>query len=587
MSEAKKKYKGFFMEQMAEAKAAAAHSDQSPLVADCPRLMFSGVAADSGTTAVHLAFLAACKRAGVRVQPFHASGSEQEAVLQAFVSGRLPRVLDDWLLDQETLHFLLAKHSEDTSLSTMEGAGGFFDGLYADEAARLGEVEGVVPTGSAASLALRMGYPVVLVLRPRGSKQSVLAELLGYLKWYEEALGQAGSASASGRVGSASGWSVSASGRSPSGIQGLIFNEVAASIYPELKTYIEEHTHLRVLGYLPPLPAFSLKLSTRALGDHSAPVWPKLRKSIDILAEAGGGTLDMEGLLALAREATVLRQETPSGLLSLQRNAQALGSIRIGVALDRCFFSYNQDNLELLAESGAKLLPFSLLEDALFPADMDALYLGGLYCPEMLPLLSHKGRLVQQLRFLVESGLPIWAEGQGAAYMSCNYYGLDGTRWLMSGALPYDAVEKLSTYQSLYSAQVQPLQLGAEFEPWEEDFLNQDEDLDNPRGISTWQVPYAVLTARGSGLLLGSGDSLRVLGNGQLTRTRASSDFQMATAYESSFLTGVNREHLHVVDARVLLYSAPEMVLRFMRAACGFRDRGRRLRRGSGSHPRR
>ncbi len=563
MSEAKKKYKGFFMEQMAEAKAAV-RSEQSLLYADCPRLMFSGVAADSGTTAVHLAFLAACKRAGVRVQPFHAAASEQEAVLQAFVSGRLPRLLDDWLLDQETLAFLLAKHSEDTQLSTMEGAGGFFDGLYSDEASRLGEVGGVVPTGSAASLALRMNYPVVLILRPRGSKQSVLAELLGYLKWFEEAKAQLGSSVGRSR-----------SGQTGAGIYGLIFNEVAASIYPELKTYIEEHTSLRVLGYLPPLPAFSLKLSTRALGDHGAPVWTKLRKSIDILAEAGSASLDMEGLLALAREASLLKQDTPPGLLNLQRSSQALGLIRIAVPLDRCFFSYNQDNLELLAESGAKLIPFSLLKDPFLPA-MDALYVGGLFCSEMLPLLSHQGLLGQRLRYMLESGLPIWAEGQGAAYMSCNYYGLDGTRWPMSGALPYDAVDKEFTTQSLYSAQVQRLQLGAEFEPWEEAFLNQDEDLDNPRGISSWQVPYARLTARSKGLLLSGNESLRVLGTGQLTRTRTSTDFQMATASETSFLSGINRENLHVVDARLLLYSEPDMVLRFMRAAARFRDAGGR-----------
>ena len=315
-----------------------------------------------------------------------------------------------------------------------------------------------------------------------------------------------------------------------------------------------------------------MKLSTRALGDHSAPAWPKLRKSIDILAEAGRATLDIEGLIALAGEAPYLSQDTPPGLLKLQKDSQALGAVNIGVALDRCFFSYNQDNLELLAESGAKLIPFSLLEDQNFPDYLDALYLGGLHCPEILPLLSHKGRLGLQLRHYTEKGLPILAEGQGAAYMACNYYAADGTRWLMSGALPYDYVCYAEKPLPLYSAQVRSLQLGAEFEPWEEAFLNQDEDLDNPRGISSWQVPYCQLQARSNGLLLNSNAGLRALGNGQLTRSRQCSDFQMSTAGERSFLTGINRASLHVLDARMMFYSAPEMVVRFMQAGSRYRQ---------------
>ncbi len=553
MATEKQAYKGYFREQMAEAKAVVQKQARGPLKADSPRLLFAGVAADSGTTAVHLSFLAAMKRAQRAVQPFHSAGSEQEAVLQAFVSGRLPHLLDDWLLDKESLSFLINKHSEDCVLSTMEGAGGFFDGLYNDEAQRLGEVSGYVPTGSAAALALRLDFPVVLVIRPRGSKQSVLAELLGYLEWYGKA-------------------AKNIHQNPRAGIRGIIFNEVAEGIYPELKSFIEEQTPLRVFGYLPPLPAFSLKLSTRALGDHSTPVWTKLRRSIDILAEAGRASLDIEGLIALAGDAPLLAQDTPPGLLKLQKDCQALGAVNIGVALDRCFFSYNQDNLELLAESGAKLIPFSVLEDQNFPDFLDGLYLGGLYCPEILPLLSHKGRLGLQLRHYTEKGLPILAEGQGASYMACNYYGPDGTRWLMSGALPYDAVDRTEKHRALYSAQVRSLQLGAEYEPWEEAFLNQDEDLDNPRGISSWQVPYCQVQSRSHGLLLNSNESLRALGNGQLTRSRQSNDFQMATPRESSFLTGINRASLHILDARIMFYSAPEMVVRLMQAGSRYRQ---------------
>lgn len=543
-------HRGYFADQMQAAKAAVAQGKKArgQVLLARPRLLLAGLAADSGTTAVHLALLAGLKRAGETTQPFHAAASEQEAVLQAYVSGRRPYVLDDWLMDRDSLRFLLIKHGEDCRLSTLEGAGGFFDGLYAHEAARLGEKGKNLPLGSAASLARSLDCPVVLVLRPRGSKQSVWAELRGYLDWY---------ASADARR------------KEGGGIRGLIFNEVSEQAYLELRAYVEEQSGLRVLGYLPPLPPFSLKLSRSAIGDPQSRVWEQLRGAIDVLAEAGKDSLDFAGLLELADGAPALPHECPGGLLRVQRESQALGPVNIALALDRCFFSYPQDNLELLAESGAKLRPFSPLEDEILPKDTDALYIGGLYCPERLALLSHRGRMGRLLRHYVEQGLPVWAEGQGAVYLSGAYQDAEGLRWAMAGVLPYDAVSPYTPKDSPYAARA--LTLVTEMEGLGGGEA-QTPDLNNPRGISTWQVPYCKIESRVEGLLLQSGQRLRALGDGAFTRFRQCADFKMATTREREFTTGINRASIHALDARIFLYGNPELTLRFMRAARRYRE---------------
>src|SRR5262249_60414576 len=58
------------------------------------------------------------------------------------------------------------------------------------------------------------------------------------------------------------------------------------------------------------------------------------------------------------------------------------GRKRVGVARDAAFCFYYQDNLDLLAEAGAELVPFSPLSDPELPADLDLVYLGGGY-PEL------------------------------------------------------------------------------------------------------------------------------------------------------------------------------------------------------------
>ena len=91
-----------------------------------------------------------------------------------------------------------------------------------------------------------------------------------------------------------------------------------------------------------------------------------LRERIGRLAEQMEESLDMEGLIALARRGR--RDRKPAGTPSVLRAvSSAVCRVRIGVARDQAFCFYYQENLRLMEELGAELVFFSLFRIGSFP----------------------------------------------------------------------------------------------------------------------------------------------------------------------------------------------------------------------------
>jgi len=84
--------------------------------------------------------------------------------------------------------------------------------------------------------------------------------------------------------------------------------------------------------------------------------------------------------------------------------------VRIAVARDAAFCFYYHDNLSLLAEAGAQIVPFSPLNDAL-PLDIAGVYLGGGY-PE-----HHAAELADNKLF--RAGLKAFVDAGGVVYAEC------------------------------------------------------------------------------------------------------------------------------------------------------------------------
>jgi cobyrinic acid a,c-diamide synthase len=110
--------------------------------------------------------------------------------------------------------------------------------------------------------------------------------------------------------------------------------------------------------------------------------------------------------------------------------------VRIGVARDRAFCFYYEDNFDALRAAGAQIVPFSPLDDAQLPADLDALYIGGGY-PELWaePLSANHAMREAVTRF-IDAGGAVYAECGGLMYLSTTIRTRDGRAWPMVGALP-------------------------------------------------------------------------------------------------------------------------------------------------------
>ena len=96
-------------------------------------------------------------------------------------------------------------------------------------------------------------------------------------------------------------------------------------------------------------------------------------------------------------------------------------AVRIGVARDNAFCFYYQDNQDLLAVAGARVVEFSPMNDTSLPPDLDGIYLGGGYPELFARQLSANTAMRRQIRKQSEAGMPIYGENKEVEYAIATY----------------------------------------------------------------------------------------------------------------------------------------------------------------------
>ncbi|MDQ6883175.1 MAG: cobyrinate a,c-diamide synthase [Candidatus Dormibacteraeota bacterium] len=355
--------------------------------------MIAGTASSVGKTTITAGLIAAFKARGLAVQAFKVGPDFIDPAYLAHVSGRPCRNLDSWMLGEGALRQVLAHGSVGADLVVIEGMMGLFDG-------RGGNTE-----GSSAEVARTTRAPVVLIMDVGHMAESAAAIALGFKSY-------AGSLK----------------------IAGVLLNNVGSDAHRRsVEEAIWNGAKLPVLGALPAMP--EVGIPERQLGllpvlENKA--WDRM---IAVLAEVIERQVDLDLLLRIARKAELV----PLVPNKVFQDKPAPGRpVRIAVAYDEAFNFYYPENLELMEEHGAEVVPFSPLEDAALPSDVAGVYLGGGFPEVFAEPLARNHSMAESLQRAHRAGMPIYAECGGLMFLSRSLQTESGVRHRMAGIVPVD-----------------------------------------------------------------------------------------------------------------------------------------------------
>ncbi len=293
-------------------------------------IVVSSTHSGAGKTTVSLLLTSALKKRGYRVQPFKVGPDYIDPTHYQFE--RKAVNLDPFMMGEEGVRRSFIHWMSLADFGIVEGVMGLYDGYD------------MTSFSSTAHVSKILNLPVILVVKPDGMSVSTLAIFRGF-KSFEEVK-----------------------------IVGVIFNSVSSEFYCKLRRLFEGETE--VLGYLPKIEEMriesrhlGLKLGTECEFD-----WRKA-------AEIAENYIDVDRVIELSAEVETEREEF-----------EEEERLTIGVAFDRAFAFYYEDNLRILRRF-AKLTFFSPLNGEL--PECDAYYFGGGY-PELYKEIEDFARIFRK-----------------------------------------------------------------------------------------------------------------------------------------------------------------------------------------------
>jgi cobyrinic acid a,c-diamide synthase len=353
--------------------------------------VIAGPSSGVGKTTVTLGLMAALTRRGLTVQPFKCGPDFIDPGHHGRVCHRTSRNLDGWMLPPDVNRAIFRQHAASADVSIVEGVMGLFDGASRSSNA-----------GSTAAMAALLNLPIVLVVDASQMAASAAALVHGFATFDPTVV-----------------------------LAGVIFNRVgSATHYSLLHEAVARSGNVPSLGYLPQSEA--LRIPERYLGLVTAGEDVLANDAVAFLADLVEQHIDLDGLLDVA---AVVAPDDDDRVA-----APGPASPRIGVARDRAFCFYYEDNVDALRRAGAEIVDFSPMHDAELPPSLDGLYFGGGYPELWAEALSANRAMRASVRRFIDAEHPVYAECGGLMYLAENIHERSGRTWPMVGVLPWTVV---------------------------------------------------------------------------------------------------------------------------------------------------
>ncbi len=377
-------------------------------------LVIAGTQSGCGKTTITLGLMASLVRRGLRVAPFktgpdfidpgHHTAVIREMQKYNFCTPEKPvvsRNLDGWMLSEDYNISCFQKAAEGADIAVVEGVMGLFDGY-----------DGKSEAGSAAQMAKWLGIPVLLVVDAKSMARSAAALVQGFERFDREL-----------------------------DFAGVFFNNLGSERHLSyLKEAVSEHVNMPCLGGI--LREKAIEIPERHLGLFTSQDHPLSSGNVNKLADLIEKNMDVDALL---RNPNVAGSEVRGqGLLSAPEprtpnpeRSRREPRIRIGIASDKAFCFYYQDNLDLLESFGAELVSFSPIKEDRLPENLDGLYFGGGYPELFAAQLADNSGLRKQIREKSRGNMPIYGECGGFMYLCREIQDHEGNTYPMTGCFPF------------------------------------------------------------------------------------------------------------------------------------------------------
>ena len=353
-----------------------------------PRIMLSAASSNSGKTLITCGIMTALKRRGLDVSSFKCGPDYIDPMFHTRVIGARSRNLDTFFTGEETTKYLFCRSASE--ISVIEGVMGYYDGKGDDL------------DGSSYHLSKIIDAPVIIIINTKGMADTVVALIKG-LKEFRK-----------------------------NNIEGVILNNMSASVYPGIKARIEKEVGIRVIGYVPKLDE-SMTLSSRHLGLVLPDEIPGLQDTLNRLAEQLEKTLDLDLFIDIAKNAKELEYREVK-VPSLTKK------VRVALADDESFCFTYADNIRLLEDMGAEIVRFSPMRDGSLPKDIDGMILSGGYPELHADVLEANINMRKDIRNALEGGMPCIAECGGFMYLNQTMMDGDGNMHDMASFLSGECI---------------------------------------------------------------------------------------------------------------------------------------------------